>query len=121
MLKQCRVRECRFGKYCVYLYHDGKLISEEEHWDGEEFDQYLDKLAEEGYVECYSSEEIEQDKRQYEYRSKHTIGGAPHWISLGLDDNSNLEMCKCSVCGRKQFGRSKYCASCGVRLAKLEG
>ena len=91
MLKQCRVRECRFGKHRVYLYHDGKLISEMEWWDGDQLDRYLEKLEAEGYVECYSSEEIEEAKRVYEYHSKHAVGGAPHWTGMEGDI--------CSECG----------------------
>lgn len=93
MLKQCRVRECSlFRKHRVYLYHDGKLISEMEWWDGDQLDRYLEKLEAEGYVECYSPEEIEEAKRVYEYRSKRAIGGAPHWTGMEGD--------VCSECGR---------------------
>lgn len=37
------------------------------------------------------------------------------WEYIGDDDN-DMPMYKCPMCGRKQFGRSKYCSSCGNRL-----
>ena len=38
------------------------------------------------------------------------------WITHGVDENSDLTILKCSVCGRKQFGYSNYCGDCGNRL-----
>ena len=37
------------------------------------------------------------------------------WVFHGLDHN-DMPIVKCSVCGRKQFGGSKYCASCGAKM-----
>jgi hypothetical protein len=40
------------------------------------------------------------------------------WVSCGLDHN-DMEIIKCSECGRKQFGYSKYCANCGAKMKEL--
>ena len=37
------------------------------------------------------------------------------WVSCGLDNN-DMEIIKCSECGRKQFGYSKFCATCGAKM-----
>lgn len=41
------------------------------------------------------------------------------WVSCGLDHN-DMEIIKCSECGRKQFGYSKYCANCGAKMKELK-
>lgn len=43
------------------------------------------------------------------------IGGPKEWEFIGQDDN-DMPMYKCPMCGRKQFDRSKYCGNCGNRL-----
>jgi hypothetical protein len=40
------------------------------------------------------------------------------WVSCGLDHN-DMEIIKCSECGRKQFGYSKHCANCGAKMKEL--
>ena len=37
------------------------------------------------------------------------------WVSCGIDNN-DMEIIKCSECGRKQFGYSKFCATCGAKM-----
>lgn len=37
------------------------------------------------------------------------------WEFVGQDDN-DMPIYKCPMCGRKQFGRSTYCGDCGNRL-----
>ena len=115
MLKQCRLQELCFGKYRVYLYHDGKEISREEHWNDAEFDEYLESLEKDGYKQCYTEKETQEAKAIYEAHSKDVIGGPKEWEFIGQDDN-DMPMYKCPMCGRKQFGRSKYCGGCGNRL-----
>ena len=38
------------------------------------------------------------------------------WLVHGVDENSDLTILKCSVCGRKQFGYSNYCGACGAKM-----
>ena len=115
MLKQCRLQELCFGKYRVYLYHDGKEISKEEYWNDAEFDEYLESLEKDGYKQCYTEKEVQEAKAIYDTYSRNVIGGPKEWEFIGQDDN-DMPMYKCPVCGRKQFGRSKYCGNCGNRL-----
>ena len=115
MLKQLRLIELCLGKYRIDLYHDGEKISSEEYWDGEELDNLLEKYEIDGYNECYTEEEVRQSKKVFEIRSKNVIGGPKEWEFIRQDDN-DMPIYKCPMCGRKQFGRSKYCGSCGYRL-----
>ena len=115
MIKQIRTVDLCFGKYRVDLYCDGELVSSEEYWDSDNFDQLLEQYEVDGYDRCYTLEEMRQAKRVFEIRSKNVIGGPKEWGFIGQDDN-DMPMYKCPICGRKQFGRSKYCGSCGNRL-----
>ena len=115
MLKQLKLTELCFGKYQIDLYHNGEKISSEEYWDDEKFDSLLKKYEIEGYDGCYTEEEVRQSKKVFEIRSKNVIGGPKEWKFIKQDDN-DMPMYKCPMCGRKQFGRSKYCGSCGNRL-----
>lgn len=115
MLKQLKLTELCFGKYQIGLYHDGEKISSEEYWDGEELDNLLEKYEIDGYNECYTEEEVRQSKKVFEIRSKNVIGGPKEWEFIRQDDN-DMPIYKCPICGRKQFGRSKYCGDCGYRL-----
>lgn len=115
MLKQLRLIELCLGKYRIDLYHNGEKISSEEYWDDEKFDNLLTKYRVEGYDECYTEEEVKQGKKVFEIRSKNVIGGPKEWEFIRQDDN-DMPIYKCPMCGRKQFGRSKYCGSCGYRL-----
>lgn len=115
MLKQLKITEKCFGKYCVDLYHNGEKISSKEYWDGEELDNLLEKYEIDGYDECYTPEEARQAKKVFEIRSKNVIGGPKEWEFIRQDDN-DMPIYKCPICGRKQFGRSKYCGDCGNRL-----
>lgn len=126
MLKQYRIEERCLGKYCVYLYHDGELISEKEHWDGEEFDMYLEELETDGYEQCYTQKEVEAAKRSYEYCSLHAVGGSPKWIRDEFPDRP-LQNPHCSICNFIQPSRRigtfdyeflnyRYCPQCGARM-----
>ena len=115
MLKQFKLTELCFGKYQIDLYHNGEKISSEEYWDDEKFDNLLTKYRVKGYDECYTEEEVKQGKKVFEIRSKNVIGGPKEWEFIRQDDN-DMPIYKCPMCGRKQFGKSKYCGSCGYRL-----
>ena len=115
MLKQLKLTELCFGKYQIDLYHNGEKISSEEYWDDEKFDSLLKKYEIEGYDGCYTEEEVRQSKKVFEIRSKNVIGGPKEWKFIKQDDN-DMPMYKCPICGRKQFDKSKYCGNCGYRL-----
>lgn len=122
MLKQLKLTliyedKCNLSQneYRIDLYHDGKLVSSEEYINNSELDELLEQYQVEGYEECYTEEEVRQDKAVFEIRSKYVVGGPKEWEFIGQDDN-DMPMYKCPVCGRKQFGRSKYCGNCGNRL-----
>ena len=115
MIKQIRIIDLCFGKCRVDIYHNGELVSSEEHWEDNEFGKLLERYEIEGYDRCYTSEEMRQAKKVFEIRSKNVIGGPKEWEFIGQDDN-DMPMYKCPMCGRKQFGRSKYCGGCGNRL-----
>lgn len=40
------------------------------------------------------------------------------WVYLGTDGN-DIAMFRCNKCGRKQFGISKFCASCGAKMKRV--
>ena len=103
------------NEYRVDLYHDGKLVSSEEYINNSELDELLERYQKEGYLECYTQEEVNIAKRSYDIYAKQVVGGPKEWEFIGQDDN-DMPMYKCPMCGRKQFGRSKYCGSCGNRL-----
>lgn len=120
MLKQCRLQELSFGKYRVYLYHDGKEISREEYWNGTELDEYLENLEKDGYKQCYTDKEIQEAKTVYDTRSKGAIGGAPRWLDTDTFDHHCVHIYKCSACGKEvaddYISYHKYCLHCGSKM-----
>lgn len=124
MLKQCRLQELCFGKYRVYLYHDGKEISKEEYWNSEEFDEYLESLEKDGYKQCYTDKEIQEAKAIYDSYSKGAIGGAPRWLDTDTFDHHCVHIYKCSVCSKEvaddYISYHKYCLHCGSRMYQEE-
>lgn len=119
MRKQYRVIDQTFEKIRVFLYHDGEVVEKKDMWKDDEYNKYIEKLEVDGYDYGWTPTEVENAKHNYEYRNKNCIDGAPHWIFVRQDDN-DMPIYKCSHCGRKQFGRSKYCGSCGTRLYEEE-
>ena len=115
MIKQIRIIDLCFGKCRVDVYHNGELVSSEEYWSDDDFGKLLEQYEVDGYDRCYIPEEVRQAKKVFEIRNKNVIGGPKEWEFIGQDDN-DMPMYKCPMCGRKQFGRSKYCGNCGNRL-----
>lgn len=116
MLKQIKLTKVLLlGKYRVDLYHDGEKVSSEEYWDGDGFDRLLERYYAEGYEECYTEKEMLEAQCYVETCGKYLVGGPKEWEFIGQDDN-DIPIYKCPMCGRKQFGRSKYCGDCGNRL-----
>lgn len=103
------------NEYRVNLYHDGILVSSEEYINNAELDELLEQYQKEGYEECYTYEEVSLAKQIYMTRSKYVIGGPKEWEFVKQDDN-DMPIYKCPICGRKQFGKSTYCGDCGDRL-----
>lgn len=124
MLKQCRLQELSFGKYRVYLYHDGKEISREECWNNAEFDEYLESLEKDGYKQCYTEKEIQEAKVIYDTRSKSAIGGAARWLDTDTFDHHCVHIYKCSACGKEvaddYITNHKYCLHCGSKMYQEE-
>ena len=120
MLKQCRLQELCFGKYRVYLYHDGKEISREEYWNNEEFDEYLESLEKNGYKQCQTEKEIQEAKAIYDNYSKGAIGGAPRWLDTDTFDHHCVHIYKCSACGKEvaddYISYHKYCLHCRSKM-----
>lgn len=100
MIKQYRYQEERAGSFksTIYLYHDGTLVETKSLYL-DELDEYIDKIAREGYTFGYTSEEVNFAYRQYIRRKNHEIkvpsknpcDGCIHWhegeCSYYLDDN----------------------------------
>lgn len=63
--KQYRYNAGCFGKYYLYIYNDGKLIEKKILW-GDEFDEEVDRLIEEGYTYGFTNDEVENAKQKYE-------------------------------------------------------
>ena len=64
-------------------------------------------------------------KSREEYIADHLIANGVivqkqgEWVSCGIDNN-DMEIIKCSECGRKQFGYSKFCATCGAKMKERD-
>ena len=65
MKKQYRYNAGCFGKYYLYIYNDGKLIEKKILW-GDEFDEEVDKLIDDGYTYGFTNDEVENAKQKYE-------------------------------------------------------
>lgn len=73
MKKQYTYWEYKPWKYTIELYHNGNLVHEEERWEGDDLNNYLDTLEKEGYTLGYTVEEVEQAKKEYALKLSNQI------------------------------------------------
>lgn len=66
MRKQYRDCEGKFGYRKIFLYHDGELVKmySISHF---ELEEEINHLEHDGYRYGFTAEEVDQEKRQYEY------------------------------------------------------
>ena len=72
MKKQYRIEALSFAKCVVILYHDGVEVERNRMWE-DECDDYVDKLEDEGYTFGYSVDEVENARKNYEWRLEDII------------------------------------------------
>ena len=77
-------------------------------WSLMDYHVTIDKNAELKRIQDQYNKFIEDNQPE-------PVGGPKEWEFLGQDDN-DMPIYKCPICGRKQFGRSRYCGDCGNRL-----
>lgn len=72
MRKQYRYTEWSFGKYRLYIYHNGVLVESKDCWL-DVLDEEIDVLELNGYKYGYTEEEVETAKQQYENMLRNII------------------------------------------------
>lgn len=72
MKKQYRYNDCTFGKKCLYIYHDGKIVERKELWINDFLDEQ-ERLKDEGYTYGYLNEEVKEAKQRYKRMLKNII------------------------------------------------
>lgn len=74
MNRQYRYYETTSFRYNIELYHDGKFIKVYKVWFGDELDNEIDRLEEQGYTYGFTEEEVEEARCRYERLLKNKIG-----------------------------------------------
>ena len=73
MKKQYSFINLSFGKCAIILYHDGVKVERKEMWADDECFDYIDKLEDEGYTHGYTVNEVENARKNYEWRLDNMI------------------------------------------------
>ena len=73
MRKQYTLTECPTFRYHIVLYHDGKEVETVNLWAGDEFEEYIDSLEDNGYTLGYTKEELEKAYNHYKYLHENRI------------------------------------------------
>ena len=73
MRRQYAIKESPSFRYNIVLYHDGIEVDRTEMWFGEEFEEYIDSLEDNGYVQGYTKDELEKAYNHYKYLYENRI------------------------------------------------
>ena len=73
MKRQYRYYETKTFRYNIELYHDGKFIESYMVWFGDELDNEIARLEEQGYTYGFTEEEVEEALCQCEKIIKNKI------------------------------------------------
>ena len=73
MRKQYTFYEGKTFKYCVELYHDGKLVKSMSVWQ-DELDDTITEIEHQGYRQGYTKQDIDRVNYQLEIMMEHYIG-----------------------------------------------
>jgi hypothetical protein len=60
-------------RYTIVLYHDGKEVESRKLWFGDELEEYIDSLEDNGYVQGYIKEELEKVYNHYKHLYENRI------------------------------------------------
>lgn len=74
--------------------------------DSKSMKQVADGITIDGiieYLEEHSTEEV-------------SVVRHGEWKFIRIDENSNLPVIQCSICGVKTFGAKPYCFNCGAKM-----
>lgn len=74
MRKQFRYEQLVFGKFGLYIFHDGKMVANQEIWSPEIFD-IIEELEEDGYTYGFLPNEAEEALKRYERIKNNIIEG----------------------------------------------
>lgn len=72
MKKQFNYYETTSFRYCVNIYHDGKLFLSEKIWSID-LDDRIDELKKQGYTYGFTKDEVRTIKERYEYITANII------------------------------------------------
>ena len=73
MRRQYTIKESPSFRYTIVLYHDGIEVDRTEMWFGEEFEEYIDSLEDNGYVQGYTKDELEKVYSHYAHLYENRI------------------------------------------------
>lgn len=73
MRKQYDYYETRPFKYNIDLYHDGVKVATEISWESDIL-EHLRELSNKGYTRGYLKKDVEEARREYEYKYENRIG-----------------------------------------------
>jgi hypothetical protein len=66
MRKQYVIQEGLTFRYWITTYQDGVMMENTKVWEGDEIDNFIDKLEAEGYERAYTREAVQEAKENYE-------------------------------------------------------
>jgi hypothetical protein len=73
MRKQYVIQEGLSFRYWITTYRDGVKIENTKVWQGNEMDNFIDKLEAEGYERAYTREAVQEAKENYEWLLAHRL------------------------------------------------
>jgi hypothetical protein len=73
MRKQYVIQEGLTFRYWITTYRDGVMMENTKVWEGDEIDNFIDKLEAEGYERAYTREAVQEAKENYERLLAHQL------------------------------------------------
>ncbi len=66
MRKQYTISPGATFRYWITTYRDGSVMEKHKVWQGDEMNDYIDKIEAEGYERAYPASEVQEAKETYE-------------------------------------------------------